>query len=124
MPKMSTRNLQMAERLTLKKVVFADGHFTTHLNDAFDKPLFEKCASFVSKYQAMTPESESKVRVFFPFPRRPKRIPLTDTYIFPEIRGLSDSMDSMNTVKRCQTELMPKLYKQFLDKFAVLEKEN
>ena len=45
--------------------------FTTHLNDDLEKPVFKKGAAFVFKYQAVTSESESKVRVFSPFPKMP-----------------------------------------------------
>ena len=46
--------------------------FTTHLNDDLEKPVFKKGAAFVFKYQAVTSESESKVRVFSPFPKLPE----------------------------------------------------
>ena len=48
--------------------MFADVQFSTHLNDDSDIPIFKKGAAFVFKYQAVTSESESKVRVFSPFP--------------------------------------------------------
>ena len=82
--------------------MFADVQFSTHLNDDSDTPIFKKGAAFVSKYQAVTSESESKVRVFSPFPRLPEII-LTEAYSLVAHRGHSDTMTGMNTVKRCQT---------------------
>ena len=46
-------------------------HYSTHLNDQPEVPVFKKCAAFLFKYQAVTSESESKVRVFSPFPKIP-----------------------------------------------------
>ena len=46
-------------------------HHSTHLNDQPEVPVFKKGAAFLFKYQAVTSESESKVRVFSPFPRIP-----------------------------------------------------
>ena len=43
--------------------------FSPHLDDNLEQPVFEKGAAFVFKYQAVTSESESKVRVFSPFPQ-------------------------------------------------------
>ena len=59
--------------------MFAEVQFSTHLNDESDTPIFKKGAAFVFKYQAVTSESESKVRVFSPFPRLPE-INLTEAY--------------------------------------------
>ena len=72
------------------------------MNDESDTTFFKKGAAFVFKYQAVTSESESKVRVFSPFPRLPE-INLTDAYSLVAHRGHSDTMAGMNTVKRCQT---------------------
>ena len=49
----------------------AQVQFSTHLNDNLEQPVFKKGAAFVFKYQAVTSESESKVRVFSPFPQMP-----------------------------------------------------
>ena len=49
----------------------ANVQFSTHLNDDLERPVFKKGAAFVFKYQAVTSESESKVRVFSPFPQMP-----------------------------------------------------
>ena len=46
-------------------------HYSTHLNDQPEVPVFKKGAAFLFKYQAVTSESESKVRVFSPFPKIP-----------------------------------------------------
>ena len=82
--------------------MFAEVQFSTHLNDESDTPIFKNGAAFVFKYQPMTSESESKVRVFSPFPRLPD-FNLTETYSLVAHRGHSDTMTGMNTVKRCQT---------------------
>ena len=63
----------------LLSLVFLDGpplcytvtHYSTHLNDQPEVPVFKKGAAFLFKHQAVTIESESKVRVFSPFPRIP-----------------------------------------------------
>ena len=49
----------------------AQVQFSTHLNDNLEQPVFKKGAAFVFKYQAVTSESESKVRVFSTFPQMP-----------------------------------------------------
>ena len=46
-------------------------HYSTHLNDQPEVAVFKKVAAFLFKYQAVTSESESKVRVFSPFPKIP-----------------------------------------------------
>ena len=46
-------------------------HYSTHLNDQPEVPVFKKGAAFLFKYQAVTSESESKARVFSPFPKIP-----------------------------------------------------
>ena len=79
--------------------MFAKVQFSTHLNDESDTPIFKKGAAFVFKHQAVTSESESKVRVFSPFPRLPE-INLTEAYSLVAHRGHSDTMAGMNTVKR------------------------
>ena len=46
-------------------------YYSTHLNDQPEVPVFKKGTAFLFKYQAVTSESESKVRVFSPFPKTP-----------------------------------------------------
>ena len=46
-------------------------HYSTHLNDQPEVPVFKKGAAFLFKNQAVTSESESKVRVFSLFPKIP-----------------------------------------------------
>ena len=46
-------------------------HYSTHLNDQPEVPVFKKGAAFLFKYQAVSSESESKVRVFSPLPKIP-----------------------------------------------------
>ena len=82
--------------------IFAEVQFFTHLNDESDTPIFKKGAAFIFKYQAVTSESESKVRVFSPFARLPE-INITETFSLVAHRGHSDTLAGMNTVKRCQT---------------------
>jgi len=82
--------------------MFAEIQFSTHFNDESHTPIFKKGAAFVFKYQAVTSESESKVRVFSPFPRLTE-INLTEAYSLVAHRGHSDTMEGRNTVKRCQT---------------------
>ena len=110
----------------LTDIVFTDVQFTTHLSDALDKPVFKKGAAFVFKYQAVTPESESKVRVFSPFPKIPD-INLTDAYTILQTRGHTDSMNGMDTVKLCRTERMGTLYDQLFDqleeKLSLIQRE-
>ena len=60
-------------------MMFAEVQFSTRLNDESDTPIFKKWAAFLFKYQAVTSESESNVRVFSPFPRLPE-INLTEAY--------------------------------------------
>ena len=116
----------MVPLLALTNVVFTDVQFTTHLSDALDKPVFKKGAAFVFKYQAVTPESESKVRVFSPFPKIPD-INLTDAYTILQTRGHTDSMNGMDTVKLCRTERMGTLYDQLFDqleeKLSLIQRE-
>ena len=103
-----------------------DVQFTTHLSDEMEKPVFKKGAAFVFKYQAVTSESESKVRVFSPFPRMPE-INLTDAYTILETRGHSDTMNGMDSVKLCKTMKMGELYQTLFDqldeKLSLLETE-
>ena len=103
-----------------------DVQFTTHLSDALDKPVFKKGAAFVFKYQAVTPGSESQVRVFLPFPKIPE-INSTDAYTILQARGHTDSMTVVDTVKVCQTERMATLYDQLFDqleeKLSLIQKE-
>ena len=106
--------------------MFAEVQFFTHLNDESDTPIFKKGAAFVFKYQAVTSESESKVRVFSPFPRLPE-INLTEAYSLVAHRGHSDTMAGMNTVKRCQTAVSEEAYELLFNRIdeqlTILDKE-
>ena len=95
--------------ILLNGTMFADVQFATLLSDELDTPIFKKGAAFVSKYQAVTSESESKVRVFSPFPRLPEII-LTEAYSLVAHRGHGDTLAGMNTVKRCQTAASENAY--------------
>ena len=112
--------------LALTNFVFTDVQFTTQLSDALEEPVFKKGAAFIFKYQAVTPESESKVRVFTPFPKFPE-INLPDAHTIPQTRGHTNSMTGMDTVKLCQTERMGTLYDQLFDqleeKISLIQKE-
>ena len=103
-----------------------DAQFITHLSGALDKPVFQKGAAFVFKHQALTPESESKLRVFSPFLKIPD-INLTDAYTIVQTRNHTDSMIGMDTVKLCQREGLGTLYEQLFyqldEKFTVMQKE-
>ena len=125
-PKTLTNILVMVLLLALINFVFTDVQFTTHLSDALDKPVIKKGAAFVFKYQAVTPESERKVRVFSPFPKIPE-INLSDAYTILQTRGHTDSMNGMDTVKLCRTERMGTLYDQLFDqleeKLSLIQKE-
>ena len=46
-------------------------HYSTHLSDQPEVPVFKKGAAFLFKNQAVTSESESRIRVFSPFPKIP-----------------------------------------------------
>ena len=59
------------DRLLLFQTCFAITHYSTYLNEDPESPVFKKCAAFLFKYQAVTSDSESKVRVFSPFPKIP-----------------------------------------------------
>ena len=106
--------------------MFAEVQFSTHLNDESDTPIFRKGAAFVFKYQAVTSESESKVRVFSPFPTLPE-INLTEAYSLVAHRGHSDRMAGMNTVKRGQTaaseEAYELLFNRIDEQLTILDKE-
>ena len=106
--------------------MFAEVQFSTCLNDESETPIFKKGAAFVFQYQAVTSESESKVRVFSPFPRLPE-INLTEAYSLVAHRGHSDTMAGMNTVKRCQTaaseEAYELLFNRIDEQLAILDKE-
>ena len=58
--------------LLLSQTCLAITHYSTYLNDDFEAPVFKKGAAFLFKHQAVTSESESKVRVFSPFPKIPE----------------------------------------------------
>ena len=106
--------------------MFAEVQFSTHLNDESDTPSFKKGAAFVFKYQAVTSENESKVRVFSPFPKLPE-INLTEAYSLVAHRGHSDTMAGMNTVRRCQAatseEAYELLFKRIDEQLTILDKE-
>ena len=104
----------------------ADVQFATHLSDTMDTSIFKKGAAFVFKYQAVTSESESKVRVFSPFPNMPFRN-LTDVYSILRTKGKSNTIEGMDTVKLCESQKMTELYHLLFDqleeKLRLLEKE-
>ena len=106
--------------------MFAEVQISTHLNDEWDTPIFKKGAAFVFKYQAVTSESESKVRVFSPFPKLPE-INLTEAYSLVAHRGDSDTMAGMNTVKKCQTaasgDAYELLFNRIDEQLTILDKE-
>ncbi len=52
--------------------VLAQFTINTHLGADNGPPVVRKGAAFVYQYQALTSESESKVRIFSPFPRMPE----------------------------------------------------
>ena len=58
--------------LLLFQTCLAITHCSTYLNDDLEAPMFKKSAAFLFKYQAVTSEVESKVRVFSPFPKIPE----------------------------------------------------
>ena len=106
--------------------MFAEVQFSTHLNDESDTPIFKKGAAFVFKYQAVTSESENKVRVFSPFPRLPE-INLTEAHSLVAHKGHSDTMAAMNTVKKCQTaasgDAYELLFNRIDEQLTILDKE-
>ena len=106
--------------------MFAEVQFSTHLNDESDTPIFKKGAAFVFKYQTVTSENESKVRVFSPSPKLPE-INLTEAYSLVAHRGHSDTMAGMNTVKRCQSAASEEAYELLFiridEQLTILDKE-
>ena len=46
-------------------------YYSTHLNDQAEVPVLKNGAALLFKYEAVTSESENKVRVFSPFPKVP-----------------------------------------------------
>ena len=110
----------------LTNFVSTDVQFNTHLGDALDKPVFKKGTAFVFKNQAVKPESDSKVRVFSPFPKVPE-IKLTNAYKILQTRGQTDSMTGMDTIKLCQTErigtLKDQIFDQLEEKLSLIQKE-
>ena len=106
--------------------MLADVQFSTHLNNESDTPVFKKGAAFVFKYQAVTSESESKVRVFSPFPKIPE-INLTEAYSLVAHRRNSDTMPGMNTVKKCQPaasgDAYELLFNRIDEQLTILDKE-
>ena len=107
--------------------MIAEIHFSIHLNDDSDTPLFNKGAAFVVKYQAVTSESENKVRVFSPFPRLPETN-LTEAYSLVAHRGHSDTLAGMNTVNSCQTAASENSYELLFNRIdeqlLILDKKN
>ena len=105
--------------------LFAEVQFSTHLNDESETPIFKKRAGFVFKYQALTSESENKVRLFSLFPRLPE-IKLTEAYSLVSHRRHSDILAGMNTVKKCQTAASENAYElifnRMADQLKILEK--
>ena len=95
--------------------MFAEVQISTHLKDESDTPIFEKGAAFVFKYQAVTSESESKLRVFSPFPILPE-INLTEAFTLVAHIGQSDTLAGMNTAKRCQTAASENAYELLLNR--------
>ena len=77
--------------LLLLPGLHCDVQFTTHLSDALETPALKKGAAFIFKYQAVTSERESKVRVFSPFPQMPE-INLTQVHILLKSKGNTDSL--------------------------------
>ena len=106
--------------------VSAELQFTTHLSDSLDDPVFKKGAGFVFQFQAVTPGSESKVRLFSPFPRIPD-INLTNAYTILQQRGHSDTLAGITSVKMCDTADMEHLYDNLFnrleEKLKILENE-
>ena len=106
--------------------MYAEVQFSIHLNDESGTPIFKKGAAFVFKYQAVTSESESKVRVFSPYPRLPE-INLIEAYSLVAHKGHSDTTAGMNTVKRCQTAASGDadglLFNRFDEQLTLLDKE-
>ena len=103
--------------LALINFVFTDVQFTTHLSDSLDDPVFKKGAALLFQFQAVTPESESKVRVFSPFPKIPD-INLTNAYTILQQRGHSDTLADMQSVKMCNTADMEQLYDSLFNRLS------
>ena len=89
--------------------VSAEVQLTTHSRDSLDDLVFKRGAAFVFQFQSVTLESESKVRVFSPFPRIPD-INLTNAYTILQQRGHSDTLAGMHSVKMCDTSHMEHLF--------------
>ena len=102
-----------------------DAQYNTNINK-HETPVFKKGAAFVFKYQAVTSESESKVRVFSPFPEIPA-INLTDAHTILQTRGHSNTLTGMDTVKLCKTARMGDafalLFNELEAKLTLLEQE-
>ena len=96
------------------------------MNDESDTPIVKKGAAFVFKYQAVTSESESKVRAFSPIPRLPE-INLTGAYSLVAHKGHNDTMARMNTLKKCQTaasgDAYELLFNRIDEQLTILDKE-
>ena len=96
------------------------------MGDALETPALKKGAAFIFKYQAVTSERESKVRVFSPFPQMPE-INLTQVHTLLKSKGNTDSLEGMNSVKSCRSAAIQELYGILFDrleeKLDMLEKE-
>lgn len=85
-------------------------HYSTHLNEHDEVPVIRKGAAFLFKYQAVTSESESKVRVFSPFPTVPE-VNLTETermLSFAKAQAIGAGRDIME--RRCYYEGINETY--------------
>ena len=77
----------------------------------------KKGAAFVFKYQAVTSESESKVRIFSPFPQIPA-INLTQaTYMVEAFKRATDSIGGMYINKNCKYMFFNETYALLLQQF-------
>ena len=64
--------LVVIDLLLLFQACLTITHYSTYLNGDLKAPVFKNGAAFLFKYQAVTSERESKVRVFSPFPKVPE----------------------------------------------------
>ena len=102
-----------------------DAQYNTNVNTD-QTSVFKKGAAYVFKYQAVTPESESKVRVFSPFLENPA-INLTDAHTKLQTRGHFDTLTGKFTVKLCKTarinDAFELLFNELEAKLTLLEQE-
>ena len=94
-------------------------HYSTHLNEEPQAPTFKKGAAFLFKHQAVTSESESKVRVFTPFPKLP-HVNLTELELMlPSARGKAELFGSVYRHHRqCEYTMINETYGLLLDQSA------